>query len=369
MTLTIGDTYISYLENIMKVRTPQEMMDANLIVKHYAGSRAYGTSLPTSDVDFRGVFVADPAYVRTPFFTVKEANDEREEDTKIYELSQFMKLVVDCNPNVVETLWVDEKDVVYSTPAYQLLRQYAPRLLSSKIAFTTSGYALAQLKRIKGHNKWINQPQDETPPKQTDFISLVHNFTDEKVFKINLEDFHDGYRLVPFSGETFGLYKMSGHQTFDKEFTLNTFYEGDTHEHGVPLYVVKFNKTEYNTAKERWQQYWTWKKNRNVARSELEEKFGYDTKHAMHLVRLLRMGAEALVEGKLHVYRTDAAELLEIRNGAWSYEEVVEYAEKMDKLVREELYLTTKLPKKPDIRLAAELVLQVQDRVWKTNQK
>lgn len=93
-----------------------------------------------------------------------------------------------------------------------------------------------------------------------------------------------------------------------------------------------------------------------------------NTKHAMHLVRLLRMGVEALTEGKLYVRRPDAAELLTIRNGAWSYEQVVEYAEMMDKKVREELYTTTKLPKKPDIHLAAQLVLDIQDLVW-TNKK
>ncbi|AEZ66297.1 hypothetical protein phiTE_131 [Pectobacterium phage phiTE] len=38
-------------------------------------------------------------------------------------------------------------------------------------------------------------------------------------------------------------------------------------------------------------------KNRNAARHELEEKFGYDTKHAMHLVRLLRMSQEILETG------------------------------------------------------------------------
>lgn len=349
----------------MKIYTTQELIEKNLIVKHYAGSRAYGTALPTSDTDFRGVFVGEPYNVRTPFFIVEEVDDSREQDTKIYELAQFVKLVVDCNPNVVETLWVDERDVVHSTPAYELLRAHAPKLLSSKIAFTTSGYALAQLKRIKGHNKWINNPQEETPPKQTDFVSLVHNFTHDKVFKVRLEDFYDDHRLVPFSGDTFGLYVAKGYQTFSDDFTLNTTFEGDSHELGVPLYVVKFNKTEYLAAKERWHQYWTWKKNRNAARSELEEKYGYDTKHAMHLVRLLRMGVEALTEGKLYVRRPDAEELLSIRSGSWTYEQIVEYAERMDKMVREELYTTTKLPKKPDIHMAAQLVLDIQDLVWK----
>lgn len=133
----------------------QQLMLDNMLVKHYAGSISYGTNLPTSDIDFRGVFCADPINIRTPFFTVRECEDMSEEDTKLYELSHFMKLCLDCNPNVVESLWIDDSDITFRTPAYDLLREHRHELLSSKIAFTTSGYALSQLKRIKGHNKWL----------------------------------------------------------------------------------------------------------------------------------------------------------------------------------------------------------------------
>jgi predicted nucleotidyltransferase len=350
----------------MKPKTAQQLMTDNLLCKHYAGSHAYGTSLPTSDVDFRGIFVADPLNIRTPFYHIEEVSDASEEDTKFYELNQFMKLTMDGNPNIVESLFVNESDVVYSTPAYELLRSYANELLSSKIAFTYSGYALSQLKRIKGHNKWINQPQEVKAPQQVDFISLVHNFGGKKMFKLNLHEYEYGFRLVPFSGDTYGLYNVDGYQPFHSNTgVLITDYEGDSHELGTPLFIIKFNREVYNAAKDLHANYWTWKKNRNEKRSELEEKYGYDTKHAMHLVRLLRTGAEALETGTIVVRRPDAEELLSIRNGSWSYEKIVEYAEQMDKHVRETLYHTTKLPKKPNIELAANLILQIQDKTWK----
>lgn len=352
----------------MKPRTPQELMQENCIVKHYAGSHAYGTNIASSDVDFRGIFVADPINLRTPFYPIKEVEDSSEEDTKFYELAQFMKLALDCNPNVVETLWVDEQDVVLSTPAYEILRAAAPKLLSSKIAFTTSGYALSQLKRIKGHNKWINNPQSVDAPKQIDYISLVHNFTGGKTFKIDLRDFAENHRLVPYSGNTFGLYRIDGYSPFNAETgALNADYEGDSHALGTPLYLIKFNKEIYLAAKDTWEHYWTWKKNRNEKRSELEEQFGYDTKHAMHLVRLLRMGEEALTTGVLKVRRPDAEELLAIRGGAWSYGDLVAYAEKVDARVRTELYEKSVLPKKPDTHFAAQIMMEIQDSVWKTH--
>lgn len=347
------------------MRTPEELLQANLLVKHYAGSIAYGTNLPTSDVDFRGIFVADPVNIRTPFFPIKQKEDQTEEDTVFYELSNFMKLALDCNPNVVETLWVAEDSIVTTSPGYELLRANAGKLLSSKIAFTTSGYALAQLKRIKGHNKWINNPQPVERPQHIDFISLVHNFTGEKMFKVDLRDYATGHRLVPYSGDTYGVYREDGYTPYNHETgALNTDYEGDTHSLGTPLFIIKFNKAVYASAKETWENYWTWKKNRNEARSALEEQFGYDTKHAMHLVRLLRMGAEALEQGVLHVKRPDAAELLSIRHGKWTYDEVVEYAEYMENYVHKVLYPKTCLPKRPDLAFAAELTMAIQDLAW-----
>lgn len=352
----------------IKVKDPQDLMKDNLIVKHYAGSRAYGTSLPTSDTDFRGIFVADPVNIRTPFFPVREVDDTNEEDTKLYELGQFMRLTLDCNPNVIESLWVDPSDIVATTSVYDMLRAAAPDLLSSKIAFTTSGYAISQLKRIKGHNKWIMNPQPEEAPQQVDFVSLVHNFTGPKTFKIRLRDLERGHRLVPFSGDTYGVYPVEGYSPFNpKTGNLNVEYEGDSHDLGTPLYVVKFNRSVYEAAKDTWKHYWDWKKNRNVIRGALEEQFGYDTKHAMHTVRLLRMGAEALEDGVINVRRPDAKELLSIRNGAWTYEEVVEYAEEMDNKIRNVLYPTTQLRKKPDVKLAAELIINAQDMMWTKN--
>ena len=106
----------------------------NTIVQHMAGSHAYGTSTPTSDVDVRGVFVADKVQICTPFFPIREVTLEDQEDGKMYELNTFMKLYCDMNPNIIETLWVDESDVIVNTPAYQKLRQHRAELLSSKVA-------------------------------------------------------------------------------------------------------------------------------------------------------------------------------------------------------------------------------------------
>jgi predicted nucleotidyltransferase len=336
-------------------------------VKHYAGSRAYGISLPTSDIDVRGVFCADPINIRTPLFPIREIVDSSEEDTKYYELSHFMKLCLECNPNIIETLWVSDEDITYRTTAYNMLRSERHMLLSSKIAFTTTGYATAQLKRIKGHNKWISNPQPKEPPKPCDFFSVVQWFGKEKNLKIDISSFKNNHRLIPYSDNIYGVYSWNGYNLYDKDGNINDRFEESRENLNLPLMIIKWNKEEYKRSKERHTQYWTWKKERNPIRSELEEKYGYDTKHAAHLVRLMRMGKEALQNGEIVVKRPDADELINIRNGSWKYEELIEYAEYMDHEIRENWYKNTNLPKYQDLKFAAQLLMDIQDAVW--NQK
>lgn len=58
----------------------------------------------------------------------------------------------------------------------------------------------------------------------------------------------------------------------------------------------------------------------------------------------MRMGKEILESGQVIVKRPDAAELVSIRNGAWTYDQVVAYAENMEEKMKS-LYETSPLPK------------------------
>lgn len=91
---------------------------------------------------------------------------------------------------------------------------------------------------------------------------------------------------------------------------------------------------------------------------------GYPGGYPSRTRRLLRMGQEILETGQVIVRRPDADELLGIRNGTHSYEDIVEWASDKDKLIREVLYHESKLPKNSNRRLAEELILNVQDAAW-----
>lgn len=340
----------------------------NHIVQHYAGSLAYGTSLPTSDTDIRGVFCASPLQVRTPFYPVKEVTLPDEEDGKLYELSTFLQLYTQGNPNILETLWVADSDIIATSPAYAYLREYRERLLSKKVAFTFSGYALAQLKRIKGHNKWLNKPHLAVAPSRNSFVTLIQNFSEAKIMKRDFDIAKvGGMRMLHYGNNIFGIQPNNGSTVVDKFGEFNTTAKTDTYDDSfrvLPTFIVKFNEEEYKRANEDHKNYSTWKNNRNEKRSELEEQFGYDTKHAMHLVRLLRMGEEILTGQGVIVKRPDAVELLDIRAGAWGYDDLVAWAEAKDNTIRGKLYKESSLPKAPNIKLASNVLLSCQDMCW-----
>ncbi|HMA96664.1 MAG TPA: hypothetical protein VKP30_28455 [Polyangiaceae bacterium] len=109
-----------------------------------------------------------------------------------------------------------------------------------------------------------------------------------------------------------------------------------------------------------WESYETWKAERNAARAELESRHGYDTKHAMHLVRLMRMGLEILQTGELRVRRPDADELNAIRDGVLTYDELMEIAIALQSKI-EHAAGTSRLPADLDYgrvdQLMCELVL------------
>jgi predicted nucleotidyltransferase len=96
-------------------------------------------------------------------------------------------------------------------------------------------------------------------------------------------------------------------------------------------------------------------------RKKLVEKFGYDTKNAAHLVRLLRMAIEFLKDGELYVLRQDSQQLLEIKRGEWTLDQVKAEADRLFKLA-DQAYLDSKLPKEPQKEavnmLCQEMILE-----------
>jgi predicted nucleotidyltransferase len=93
-------------------------------------------------------------------------------------------------------------------------------------------------------------------------------------------------------------------------------------------------------------------------RKALVDKFGYDTKNAAHLIRLLRMGTEFLKDGVMYVEREDSSQLLEIKRGEWPLERVKSESDKLFAMAQE-AYIHSTLKAGPRIDEVSGLCIRV----------
>ncbi len=344
----------------------QEIAESYTIFRCVSGSKAYGTDTEQSDTDIRGIFIAPPEISLGCFQSLDQV-EYSDRDEVLYDLRKFVKLAASANPNIIELLFTDEENIHFIDPAFAQLREHRQLFLSGKAKFTFSGYAMAQMKRIRGHHKWMTNPQPVDPPTLLDFSTFID--TDGVVSKFP-EDLLENTFLVKVNATTFRLFSSAA---FSKpilsEDQANIQFINVDEERlasGSPLEFYGTLIVQIDTFRVQhrmWKEYWHWKKNRNPARAALEEKHGYDCKHAMHLMRLLKMAHEILRDGEVRVRRPDAKELLAIRDGAFDYDELVRTAERMDEELNV-LYENTPLPHSPDRDAINALYMHVVKNYW-----
>lgn len=123
------------------------LLGDKIILLGVSGSKAYGTDLPTSDTDIRGVAIRD-AYDILSDTTFDQVIDNPT-DTTIYSLEKIINLLTGCNPNVIELLGLRPQDYLYINKYGQMLLDNKKLFLSKRAAKTFTGYAKAQLKKIE----------------------------------------------------------------------------------------------------------------------------------------------------------------------------------------------------------------------------
>lgn len=302
-------------------------MTAHLIYETLHGSRAYDLARPTSDHDYKGVIVGPAAWYHG--FVGGPEQLELGRDHVRFEIRKFMRLAAAANPTLLEVLYTHPDDHQTVTAAGRRLLDARDAFLSRKVQHSFGGYALSQLKRIRSHRRWLLHPPTHEPTR------AEYGLPDRAV--------------VPRDQMGAAEAMREKGQLADLDLSPNFLDMLD-------------RERRYKQARKEWGQYQTWLRQRNRARAALEAEHGYDTKHAMHLVRLLRMGGEILRGEGVLVRRPDRAELLAIRDGALDYEALVEQAEALSAAI-DAAAATTTLPDAPDDAALDRLCVELVDAV------
>lgn len=336
------------------------------IFETVVGSQAYGMATPESDVDTRGIAIPDDlSYYFGMGLNKFHQKDSWEsgDDKVIYDLRKAFTLMADNNPNMLELLFVDEKFWLYVDPLWENVLQHRDKFLSKRVRYAYGGYAYAQLKRIQRHRAYLLSPPKKKPERE-DFklppkrlVSKDQKGAFQWLLARTLEN---SIETMNFSEETkrelHGVNYIGAVQSSD--FPDDAAQEIKDATGAADSFIESvMREKRYEQAMKQWNAYHSWEKNRNEKRKVLEAKYGFDTKHASHLVRLQRTAKELMTTGKLLVYRPDREELLSIRNGAWSYEKVVECAEQTEKELTE-LYKSCSLPKEPNRKFLDNLCVE-----------
>jgi uncharacterized protein len=303
------------------------MHEPVVIYETVHGSHAYGLARAGSDVDLKGVVVGPLSW----YLGWRPAPEQLTltPDHVRYELRRFFRLAAEANPSVLEVLWVDPSLHRVMTPVGERLVAARDRFLSQRVAERFGRYAQSQLRRIRTHRAWLLSPPSVAPIRG----------------RFGLPE----HTVIPAD-------QLAAAETL---LVAGNEVAADV----SPNFIELLNREKrYKAAQSQWQQYQAWLTNRNRARSELEIRFGYDTKHAMHLVRIQRMALEILETGTVTVHRPDGEELLAIRDGAWTFD-VLEAATDVLASRIEAAATSTPLPSEPDTdtldRLCVELVAEV----------
>jgi hypothetical protein len=99
-------------------------------------------------------------------------------------------------------------------------------------------------------------------------------------------------------------------------------------------------------------------------RPEYESAFGYDTKAAMHCLRLYLECIELMRFGTITLPRPEQKFLIEARSGSWTLEKFLAEAERLHSEA-EEAAKVSSLPESVDLRAISDLLSKVHLAAWR----
>jgi len=152
----------------LKVLTPPKFLAHSIQLEVIMGSVAYGVSNDTSDVDVYGFCIPDRSelfphtigqiqgfgnqikrFEQYQQHHIMHPNKPIEYDFTIYSIVKYFQLCMENNPNMIDSLFVPRRCILYSTQVGEMVRESRKMFLHKGAWHKFKGYAYSQLHKAR----------------------------------------------------------------------------------------------------------------------------------------------------------------------------------------------------------------------------
>lgn len=316
----------------------------NLIVKMEFGSTVYGTTVPTSDVDVKGVYLPNsrdiifgtalPSINKNTKKGSDSKNTADDKDEEYYSLKKYVDLLLEGQTVALDMLFVPEKHMI--TQDYTIWTE----IQANKSKFLHSGYSsFVGYCKTQANKYGIKGSRMNAVQAILEYLRML----------INNDNIHSKLSRFQDSIETF---VMNENDEFIKIVMLE-----NAQKTGLEPYLevcnrkVAFHAT-FKYAIDTFQKIWD---NYGERARLAQSNDGIDWKALMHAVRISKQAKELLLTHNVTFPRPEKDLLLKIRKGEMPYQDVAELIE-LGLQEIESAALVSTLPKEPDRVWAEQLI-------------
>jgi predicted nucleotidyltransferase len=302
------------------VCNPPRWLSDNIMFECKNGSFAYGVNNKDSDVDYLAYCIPPKDLVfhtdEIPGFGTqkKRFNQYQEQvifnaeqyDITCYSIVQYFQLCMECNPNMVESLFYPQDCITFSTQLSELVRDNRKLFLHKGAYHRLKGYAYSQLSGALG-------VKDKQEVKAIREFEEAHNIPHNTTYEQLLDEINERESL---------------------NVTVRNDLSNDDLNHYKNLFENGMNQSK---------RFYNWK------------CYNQDNKYLYHICRLTNYARQILENGDLDV-RQDREYWKAIRRGEVSVEEIQRKFEEEERNLQA-LYDSSKLQNKPDENKIKNLLL------------
>lgn len=212
----------------MKKYTFEDIREKGLLLYEFVrGSVSQGINTQLSDIDHGGVYLAPAEQLLGLGLDYQDEIKSEKGDDDWMELNKFMRLLLKSNPTVLESLFIDDKYVLYEHPIMTEIKKHRNEFITKECFSGFIGYSCEQIKKCRSLKKLFVQPIVE----RKTVLDFCYTFYKQGSTKIEnwldyrgLKQKYCGLVNIPNMMETIGVYYDWGNHFLNENIHIEELY-------------------------------------------------------------------------------------------------------------------------------------------------